>query len=60
VWREAARRLVAEGRLTPADVPDTDGYRAPASTFIDGVTYDGHKPRAYLRMFAIGLKDDAS
>jgi nitrate/nitrite transport system substrate-binding protein len=57
LWRAAAQRLVAEGRLTQADVPETDGYRAPASTFIDGVTYDGHHPVAYLRSFAIGKKD---
>jgi nitrate/nitrite transport system substrate-binding protein len=57
VWRIAAQRLVAEGRLTAADLPQTDGYRAPASTFVDGVSYDGHHPVAYLRSFAIGLKD---
>jgi nitrate/nitrite transport system substrate-binding protein len=56
VWRAAAQRLVAEGRLAKRDVPETDGYRPPA-TFMDGVTYDGHKPRAYLGSFAIGLKD---
>src|SRR5262249_22038536 len=55
VWR-AAQRLVAEGRLQPADIPETDGYRAPDSGFIDGVTYDGRKPGAYLDSFAIGLK----
>jgi nitrate/nitrite transport system substrate-binding protein len=57
VWRTAAARLIAEGRLTAADVPDTDGYRPPDSGFIDGVTYDGRKPNEYLRSFAIGLKD---
>ena len=57
VWRLAAQRLVAEGRLTAADIPETDGYRAPDSGFIDGVTYDGRRPSAYLRSLAIGLKD---
>jgi nitrate/nitrite transport system substrate-binding protein len=57
VWRAAAQRLVSEGRLTPSEVPDTDGYRPPDSGFVDGVTYDGRKPGAYLRSFAIGLSD---
>jgi nitrate/nitrite transport system substrate-binding protein len=56
VWREAAKRLVAEGRLTPADVPDTDGYAPPDAGFIDGIAYDGRKPNAYLKALKIGLK----
>jgi nitrate/nitrite transport system substrate-binding protein len=57
VWRTAAERLVAEGRLGPADLPQTDGYAQPDAGFIDGVVYDGRKPTAYLRSLAIGLKD---
>jgi nitrate/nitrite transport system substrate-binding protein len=57
VWRAAAERLVAEGKLGAADVPQTDGYAAPDSGFIDGVAYDGRKPTAYLRSLAIGLKE---
>ena len=57
VWREAAKRLVAEGKLSAADVPKTDGFAAPDAGFIDGVTYDGRKPNAYLRSLAIGLKE---
>jgi nitrate/nitrite transport system substrate-binding protein len=57
VWRAAAERLVAEGRLTAADVPQTDGYAAPDAGFIDGVVYDGRKPTAYLRSLAIGLSE---
>ena len=34
------------------------GYRPPESRFIDGVTYDGTKPNAYLEQFKIGLKGD--
>ena len=57
VWREAARRLVAEGKLAAADVPATDGFAPPDAGFIDGVAYDGRKPNAYLRSLAIGRKD---
>ncbi|MCC5808111.1 MAG: ABC transporter substrate-binding protein [Opitutales bacterium] len=57
VFKEAARRLIAEGHL-PADyLPETDGYKAPDSNFIDGVTYDGRQPTAYLRQFEIGHKE---
>ena len=55
VWREAAKRLVAEGKLTAADVPETDGYAPPAG-FMDGVVYDGRKPNVYLQALKIGLK----
>jgi nitrate/nitrite transport system substrate-binding protein len=57
VWRAAAERLVAEGKLVAADVPSSDGYAPPDTGFIDGVAYDGRKPNAYLRSLAIGLKD---
>jgi nitrate/nitrite transport system substrate-binding protein len=57
VWRAAAERLVAEGRLTAADVPETDGYKPPDAGFLDGVVYDGRRPNDYLRSLAIGLKD---
>ena len=30
------------------------GFRAPTAEFIDGVTYDGTKPNAYLASFKIG------
>jgi nitrate/nitrite transport system substrate-binding protein len=57
VWRAAADRLIAEGRLAKTDVPDTDGYAPEDAGFIDGVPYDGRAPNAYLRSLAIGLKD---
>ncbi|MEO1449740.1 MAG: CmpA/NrtA family ABC transporter substrate-binding protein [Bacteroidota bacterium] len=57
IWRQAAAALVAEGHLAESDVPETDGYKAPTTDFIDGVEYDGHKPLDYLQSFAIGLKD---
>ncbi len=57
VWREAAKRLQAEGRLTATEIPETQGYAPPDAGFIDGVVYDGRAPNAYLRLLAIGLKD---
>jgi nitrate/nitrite transport system substrate-binding protein len=57
VYLEAARRLVAEGKVQRADIPfDTDGFRPPTSDFIDGIEYDGRQPNAYLGKFTIGLK----
>jgi len=57
VYREAAQALIAEHKLTPADVPTTDGFKPATNEFIDGVTYDGRKPNDYLRHLAIGRKD---
>ncbi|MCQ4347837.1 ABC transporter substrate-binding protein [Pseudomonas stutzeri] len=61
VYRAAAAELVAEGKAQASDFPpaDSDGFRAPSSEFIDGLTYDGRQPNAYLEQFAIGLKADA-
>jgi nitrate/nitrite transport system substrate-binding protein len=57
VYLKAAKLLVAEGKAKEADFPwDADGYRAPTSEFIDGVTYDGRKPNAYIDQLPIGLK----
>ena len=57
VYRQAAAALVTEGVLTTTDIPETDGFKAPTDTFIDGVLFDGRKPNDYLRSFAIGNKD---
>jgi nitrate/nitrite transport system substrate-binding protein len=59
IYSEAARQLVAEGKAKQDDFPWTsDGYRAPTSDFIDGVTFDAHKPNAYIDSLKIGLKRD--
>jgi len=55
VYRTAAAELVEEGHLTDDELPETDGYAAPDAHFIDGVTYDGRTPNAYLEKFPIGL-----
>ena len=57
IYLKAARLLVEEGQVAEADFPwDSDGFRAPQSEFIDGITFDGRKPNAYLELFPIGLK----
>ena len=53
----AAKLLVTEGYVDEKDFPwETDGYRDPTSEFIDGITYDGRKPNAYIDSLTIGLK----
>ncbi|MBK8176766.1 MAG: ABC transporter substrate-binding protein [Rhodospirillales bacterium] len=59
IYLKAARLLVDEGKAKEADFPwDSDGYRATTAAFIDGVSYDGHKPNDYLSKLSIGLKGD--
>lgn len=57
IWKNAADLLVKEGHLKASDIPDTDGYKAATSDFIDGMTYDGKDPIGYLNGFKIGNKD---
>jgi nitrate/nitrite transport system substrate-binding protein len=60
IYAQAAKALIAEGKMKTEDFPDfakESGYRKPQAEFIDGITYDGTKPNAYLKQFAIGLKD---
>ena len=57
IYLEAARLLVEEGLAEETDFPwDSTGYREPTAEFIDGVTYDGTKPNAYIDSLPIGLK----
>ncbi|WP_250656397.1 CmpA/NrtA family ABC transporter substrate-binding protein [Alkalimarinus coralli] len=59
IYAQAAKELIAEGKLQASDFPDfatEDGFKAPQSEFVDGVTYDGKQPNAYLEKFSIGLK----
>ena len=61
VYALAARALIQEGKMKASDFPDfdsEDGFKPPQSEFIDGVTYDGREPNAYLKQFDIGLKGD--
>jgi nitrate/nitrite transport system substrate-binding protein len=59
IYRKAATALVADGHLLASEVPETDGYKAPDSGFIDGIVYDGRKPNAYLGKFEIGNQGSA-
>jgi nitrate/nitrite transport system substrate-binding protein len=61
IYRKAAEELIAEGTMSAEDFPDFDtetGYRSPQTQFIDGITFDGSKPNAYLEQFGIGLKGE--
>ncbi|PZQ97852.1 MAG: nitrate ABC transporter substrate-binding protein [Cereibacter sphaeroides] len=59
IYREAAEALIAEGKAT-VDLFDfdADGYREPTAEFIDGISYNGTRPNAYLDSLKIGLKGD--
>jgi nitrate/nitrite transport system substrate-binding protein len=57
IYRAAAEALIADGLATPDMFDfDADGYRDATADFIDGVTYDGTKPNAYIDSLTIGLK----
>lgn len=57
IYMKAAELLVEEGHVKKEDIPfGSDGYRAPTSDFIDGVTYDGRTPNTYIDTLSIGLK----
>ncbi len=59
LYEVAAKELIKEGKMKASEFPDfakESGYRPVTSDFIDGVSYDGKKPNAYLKKFKIGLK----
>lgn len=57
IYMKAAEALIAEGKADRSDFPfGTDGFKPPLSEFIDGITFDGKKPNAYIDSFPIGLK----
>ena len=61
IYAEAAKMLIAEGKVDKKDFPDFEtetGFKPPQTEFIDGVTYDGTKPNEYLSKFEIGIKGD--
>lgn len=61
IYLKAAEMLVTEGLVKKEDIPfGTDGYRPPQSEFIDGITFDGKKPNAYMDSLPIGLKGNQS
>lgn len=57
VYKAAAEAVIADGNATAEMFDfDMDGYREPTAEFIDGVTYDGKTPNAYIDSLTIGLK----
>ncbi len=59
IYQIAAKELIAEGKIAASEFPDfskEEGFRAPQTHFIDGITYNGKQPNAYLEQFKIGLK----
>lgn len=56
IYISAAQDLVKEGHITSADLPETDGFKAPQDDFMDGIVYDGRKPNTYIESMKIGLK----
>jgi len=60
LYLTAAKELADKGTIPATAIPETDGFKAPQSGFIDGKTFDGHQPNAYLAQFPIGLKGNAS
>jgi len=59
IYEQAAKELIKEGKLNASEFPDfatEDGFRAPQTDFIDGITYNGKSPNEYLKKFKIGLK----
>ncbi|WP_454916575.1 CmpA/NrtA family ABC transporter substrate-binding protein [Xanthobacter sediminis] len=57
IYMKAAELLIADGKAKKEEFPfGTDGYKPATAEFIDGVTYDGKKPNAYIDSLPIGLK----
>ena len=62
IYALAAKELITEGKMKSDEFPDfdkEDGFKAPQTEFIDGVTYDGTKPNEYIEKFSIGLKEES-
>nr|WP_245223986.1 CmpA/NrtA family ABC transporter substrate-binding protein [Rhizobium halophytocola] len=57
IYMKAAQMLIDEGNASKEDFPfDTDGYKPATADFIDGISYDGKTPNAYIDSLSIGLK----
>ncbi|MEO0440850.1 MAG: nitrate ABC transporter substrate-binding protein, partial [Pseudomonadota bacterium] len=57
LYLAAAQKLSEDGIIPAESIPETDGFKAPQDGFIDGITFNGKEPNAYLGKFDIGLKD---
>ena len=61
IYAKAAQSLIDEGIAKASDFPNfatETGFKPVQKEFIDGISYDGTKPNAYLDSFPIGLKKD--
>ena len=61
LYKVAALALIEEGKLKADEFPDfttETGFKPAHNEFIDGLTYDGTKPNAYIESFEIGLKGE--
>jgi nitrate/nitrite transport system substrate-binding protein len=59
IFTKAAKSLITDGLAKAEDFPDfasETGFKPVQTEFIDGVSYDGSKPNAYIDSFKIGLK----
>ncbi|MEH6756290.1 MAG: CmpA/NrtA family ABC transporter substrate-binding protein [Parasphingorhabdus sp.] len=56
LYLAAANKLAKDGVIPADSIPESDGYKGEQSGFIDGITYNGKAPNAYLAKFSIGLK----
>ena len=56
LYDEAVKSLVADGKASAEQFPQTDGFRVYTRKAIDGVAFDARKPAAYVASFTIGLK----
>ncbi len=59
IYAIAAKELIEEGKVKAKDFPNFStetGFKAEQKTFIDGISYDGSQPNAYIEKFPIGLK----
>ena len=56
IYMQAAELVIEEGYASAEEFPfGTDGYKDPTDAFLDGVTYDGRQPNAYINSLTIGL-----
>lgn len=63
IYAQAAKALIDQDLASADQFPDFEtetGFKPATSDFIDGVTYDGTEPTAYLERLEIGLKADDS
>jgi len=61
LYEVAAKELISEGLMETTEFPDfatETGFKPEQTEFIDGISYDGSQPNAYLEKFNIGLKKE--